>query len=226
MTTKPLVAVLLASLAAAGCAGGGGHAAVGGAGACAFVATFHGHRYTGLAVQVAPVAGRRLGAAHTPPCNDTGGSLPTDPGQRLPVAELPGVPSSVALVVVGMDDTLLVRHPKRLPDQVRRLLHAPRCADSDSPLTLEGPWTGILQANGETEVDLAPPYDVTLRVARSSAPRYMRALIDVRVTQQLGRPISRRDIRASLWKGGTIALTATCSGGRYMATHVSTAPPA
>jgi Family of unknown function (DUF6281) len=225
MTMKPLVTALLVSLAAAGCAGSAEHAAVAGSGSCAFVATFHGHRYFGMSVRVAPVAGRSLGAARMPPCDDTGGSLPAPPGERLRVAELPGVPSSVALVVVGMDDTLLVRNRKRVPDEVRRLLRSPACSAADSPLTLEGPWTGILQANGETEVDLVPPYDVTVRVASASAPRYLRALIDVRVTRELGRAISRHDIRTSLWKGGTISITATCQAGRYVATQVSTAPP-
>ena len=227
MRMKPLLAALLAAfaVAAAGCAGGGAHAAAGGSGDCAYMATFKGHTYSGVSVQVAPVPGRRLGAAHLPPCDDTGGSLPAGPGERLPVAELPGVSSSVALVVLGRDDLLLVRHPKRPPAEVARLMRAPACAAGGGPLTLEGPWLGILQPNGNTEVDLAPPYDLSLRVLRSSAPRYLRAELDVRVPAELGRPLTRDDLRTSLRKGGTIALTVACRGGGYVATSVSTAPP-
>jgi Family of unknown function (DUF6281) len=230
MTMKPLLTALLASfaVAAAGCGGGGAREAVGGSGTCAFVASFHGHRYFGLLVHVAPAAGRRLGTAQMPPCDDTGGALPAAPGERLRVAELPGVPSSVALVVLGFDDTLLVRdtrHPDHLPNEVTRLLHPPACAAGDSPLTLEGPWTGILGADGKTEVDLVPPYDLSLRVQRSSAQRYLRATLDVRVPAELGRPLTRSDVRTSLWKGGTISLTVACRDGRYIATNVTAAPP-
>jgi Family of unknown function (DUF6281) len=227
MTMKPLLTALLASfvVAAAACGGGGAREAVGGSASCAYVATFRGHTYSGVTVHVAPVAGRRLGAAQFPPCDDTGGSLPAAPAERVAVAELPGVPSSVALVVVGQDDVLLVRDPKRLTAEIRRLMRAPVCAAGDSPLTLEGPWLGILQPDGKTEVDLAPPYDVSLRVQRSSAPRYLRAALDVRVPAELGRPLTRRDVHTSLWKGGAIALTVACRDGRYIATNVTAAPP-
>ncbi len=226
MTMKPLLAGLLAAfaVAAAGCSGGAAET-VGGSGDCAYIVTFNGHRYWGVTVQVAPVPGRRLGAAKFPPCDDTGGSLPAGPSERVPVAELPGVASSVALVVLGQDDVLLVRDPKRPPAEVRRLMQAPACASDDSPLTLEGPWLGILQPDGNTELDLVPPYDLSLRVHRSSAPRYLRAALDVRVPAELGRPLTHRDISTSLWKGGTIALTVACRNGRYIATDVTAAPP-
>ena len=226
MTMKPLAALLLAvfAVAAAGC-GGGARAAVGGSADCAYVATFHGHSYSGVAVAIAPVPGRRVGAAHLPPCDDTGGVIPPGPGERLPVAELPGVPSSVALVVLGQDDLVLVRDPKRLPDAVRRLVHAPACAAGDRPLELAGPWTGILQADGKTEADLVPPYDVSLRVRRSSAPRYLGAALDVRVPAGLGGPLTRHDLRTSLRKGGTITLTVRCRDGGYVATRVTAVPP-
>ena len=127
MTMKSLPAGLLASVvvAATGCSGSGVHAAVGGSASCAYIATFRGHTYSGVTVHVAPVAGRRLGAAQFPPCDDTGGSLPAGPGERMAVAKLPGVPSSVALVVLGQDHVLLVRDPKRLPAEVQRLMRAP-----------------------------------------------------------------------------------------------------
>ncbi len=126
MTIKPLRTALLASIAAvaAGCGGSTAHEAVGGSGDCAYIATFHGHTYSGITIRVAPVPGRRLGAAQFPPCDDTGGSLPAGPRQRVPVAEFPGVPSSVALVVLGQNHVLLVRDPHRLPAEVRRLMHS------------------------------------------------------------------------------------------------------
>jgi hypothetical protein len=227
MMMKPLLAALLASVAVAatGCGGGGGREAAGGSATCAFIPSFHGHRYSGVRVNVAPVAGRRLGVAHTPPCDDTGGSLPATSGERLPVAELPGVSTSVALVVLGMDDTLLVRDANRLPEEIRRLMRVPACASSRR-LTLEGPWLGILQPNGGTELDMVPPYDVSVRVTRSSESRYLRASLAVRVPAVLGRPLSRHDVRTSLWKGGSISLTVACHDGRYVATTTTAAPPA
>jgi Family of unknown function (DUF6281) len=226
MRMKPLLPALVAAfaVAAAGCGSSHTHIVGGGSRDCAYIATFNGHTYSGVAVQVTPIPGRRLGAATVAPCDDTGGSLPAGPGERVPVAELPGVPSSVALVVLGQDDGVLVRDPKRPPAEVRRLMRAPACASADSPLTLEGPWLGILQPDGKTEVDLVPPYDLSLRVLRSSAPRYVRAALDVRVPAELGRPLTHRDISTSLWRGGTIALTVACRDGRYLATDVTAAP--
>jgi hypothetical protein len=51
-------------------------------------------------------------------------------------------------------------------------------------------------------------------------------MLDVRVPAALGKPLTRADLRASLWNGGTITVTATCRGGRYIATQVTAAPPA
>jgi Family of unknown function (DUF6281) len=224
--TLPLI-VLATVVAATACSGSKSGVHVGGSGTCAYLVTFHGVTYAGTSVRVSPVPGRVLGKAVIPPCDDTGGQLPATRAQRIGVAELQGVSPSVAIVPLGQNDTVFVRADRStLPPEVKRLTRTPRCLRADAPVSLAGPWTGILAPNGDTETDLVPPYDLSLLVLHTSSARYARAFLDVRVPASLGRPITRAELRASLLHGGTIAITATCRSGRYVATHVETAPPA
>jgi hypothetical protein len=226
-TTLALISLLVTVVAATGCAGSRASVQVGGAGSCAYLVKFRGETYAGTGVRVSPVPGRMLGSAVMPPCDDTGGQLPAAGGGRIRVAELPGVPPSVAVVPVGRDDTVFVRADRTtLPPEVKRLMHAPRCSSADAPISLAGPWLGILAPNGDTETDLVPPYDLSLHVLHTSSDRYARAFLDVRVPASLGTPITKPQLRASLLHGGTVSITATCRAGRYIATHVRTAPPA
>ena len=225
-TTSVFIAVLTTLVAATGCSGSRADVQVGGSGACAYLVTFRGETYAGTSVKVSPVPGRTLGEAVSPPCDDTGGQLPASGGGRIRVAELHGVPPSVAVVPVGQNDTVFVRASlTMLPPQVKRLMHVPRCSSADAPISLAGPWLGILAPNGDTETGLVPPYDLSLHVLQASSARYARAFLDVRVPASLGKPITRHELRASLLHGGTVSITATCRAGRYIATHVDTAPP-
>jgi hypothetical protein len=133
----------------------------------------------------------------------------------------------VALIWAGIDDIVLVRrslasHP---PRALRRLLEPRSCRIGDAPIRLRGPWRGILGANGGPELDMLPPYDIEMKVAEASAPRYLHAFLTVRVPAALGRPLSKADIHRSLDRGGTIAVTATCAGGRYIAERIRAVPP-
>jgi hypothetical protein len=225
-TLRALLAV--ASLAAAtGCAASHTGIQAGGSASCADIVHFHGKTYSGTAVKVSPVPGRRLGTAVMPPCDDTGGQLPAAGGGPIRVAELPGVSPEIAFVPLDRNDVVYIRSNRtHLPPGVMRLTRAPVCVSGDAPISLAGPWLGILGPGGQTEVDLVPPYTLSLFVLHSSSPRYLRAFLDVRVPASLGRPITRPKLRASLLHGGTISITATCRSGRYIATHVETAPPA
>lgn len=51
-------------------------------------------------------------------------------------------------------------------------------------------------------------------------------ILAVLVGLALGRPVTREDVRSSLWEGGTIAVTASCEEGRFVADEVETFPPA
>jgi hypothetical protein len=200
---------------------------VGGSGACADIVKFRGTTYSGLAVTVSAIARRMLGTAVGPRCDDTGGQLPTPPGERFRVAQLPGVSPSVAIVPLNRNDVVYIRADRtKPPPEVMRLRRTPRCVSTDAPISLRGPWLGILEPNGDTETDLVPPYDLSLLVRHTSSARYARAFLDVRVPASMGRPITEPELRASLLHGGTIAITVTCRSGRYVATRVETAPPA
>jgi hypothetical protein len=112
------VAVLALSLALAACGGksevsqgsstqvseGGGAAA-----SCAMLVEYDGHNYLGTAVEGTPVAGESLGTATIPPCNDTGGALPTIPAEQVGVTAVQGVPPRIAIMLAGRSDVVLVR---------------------------------------------------------------------------------------------------------------------
>jgi hypothetical protein len=187
------------------------------------VLQFHGRDYEGVSVAVAPEAGRDLGDGVSPPCNDSG-ATPGAPG-RVPLAELAGVSTKDAVLVRGRDDVVMVRRGlDPIPPEVRRLMSAPACASADVPLRLEGPWLGIIGADGKTEIDLVPPYDVDVRVRSASSDRYLRAELALRVPTELGRPITRDDIHRALWHPGIVSAQVHCDGGRFVADEITTTP--
>jgi hypothetical protein len=111
-----------------------------------------------------------------------------------------------------------------LPAELRRLTEAPSCAAADEPILLAGPWLGIQDADGN-EVDLTSSYDVELFVERTSASRYERAFLTIRVPSGIEPPLTQSDIRSSLWEGGTIELSVACRDGRYVAESVAAHRP-
>jgi hypothetical protein len=184
---------------------------------CALLLDFAGARYAGSGVEIAPPEGPVLGTGTFPPCGDF-------PAEPVTVAAIQGVPTEIAIMLPGELDRVFTRQP---PRALTRLYEAPRCSPRTVPFVLEGPWLGILGADGNTEVDLVPPYDLDLFVETTSAPRYARAFLTVRVPSELGRPLTRADVRRSLWQGGTIRIGTRCGlRGRYVATSVKAFPPA
>jgi hypothetical protein len=205
----------------AGCSseteGGAGAGAVGEA-SCALVVRYQGENYEGTGVEVAPLEGKRIGSAVLPGCEAD------EPDEQIRVARLPGVSPEVALVWVGNNDTVLVREGTDLPPEIAQSFEAPKCDQLDAPIRLSGPWLGILGADGNTETDLLPPYDLDLRVKYASASKYERAFITVRVQKGLGAPLTRDDVRSSLLQAGSLALTVRCESERFVAKEVSAFP--
>jgi Family of unknown function (DUF6281) len=188
------------------------------------IVRYHDRSYAGTTVHVVPPQGSRVGFAVLPGCNDTG-QKQNPPDEKIAVARLRGVSPEVALVMPGRDDIVLVRRGiDRLPPEIRAVLHAPRCEEGDAPIRLSGPWLGILGPGGKTEVDLVPPYDISLLASSASTGRYRNAFLSVRVPASLGRPITKDDVRKSLWKAGTIDIEASCTGRRFLAQRLTTQP--
>jgi hypothetical protein len=202
----PLIG-LLAAVAAAGCQGeveSGGDVQSGDA---------------SCALTVGPREGEPVGTGVLPACGD-------EDDEEIELAEIEGVSPDVALSWPGRWDIVLVRRGVELPPEVERLRQAPICKPRDARVELSGPWDGILGADRNTERDLEPPYDLYLFVDEASEPRYERAYLTVRVPAALGKPITRDDMEASLWEGGTIALRARCADdGGFVAEDVAAFPP-
>jgi hypothetical protein len=70
---------------------------------------YDGHTYLGTAVEATPVPGDSIGNATIPPCNDTGGAGTTIPAEQVEVTSAEGVPPSVAIMLAGRNDVVLVR---------------------------------------------------------------------------------------------------------------------
>jgi hypothetical protein len=192
--------------------------------ACADVIRFHNHSYMGMAVQVAPMEGAALGGGERVWCDDQGGgSSPSE--ESIQVAELAGVSPDDVIVERGNDGAVYIADGlSPLPPEVEALSSPPGCDPADEPIELSGPWSGVLGADGDTELDLVPPYDVFMQVRRASSPRYERASLTIRVPIELGRPISHADVEAYLWKEGSISATVTCRDGAYVAMSVTPGP--
>ena len=222
------VAALLVAVAA-GCgssssAESGGRADASVSAACAAVVVFEGDPYLGTYTASLPVVGARLGSGTTPACADTPAATPAKP-ENAEVLELEGVSPDVAIISNG---GLFIRegvNVERMPDALTRLLHAPVCVPADEPIELTGRWLGIIGADGHTELDLNPPYDVRVQVAESSAGRYERAELTIRVPEEAGRPLDRNDVRTSLWEQGTISARVWCREGAFVAETVDAEPP-
>ena len=119
-TTRFLVlALLILPRALAACGGesrettGGATTEVSGGGvasaSCAMLVEYDGHTYLGSAVEAAPVPGDSIGNATIPPCNDTGGAGTTIPAEQVEVTEVEGVPPTIAIMLAGRTDVVLVR---------------------------------------------------------------------------------------------------------------------
>lgn len=191
------------------------------AGACILTIEYQGNRYFETAVEVVPREAEPLGTGVIPDCNDTGGE--PGPGDEVEVSALAGVPPEVALFWPGRPESVLVREgfENRLPAALRQ--EAPTCDPTDEPIRLAGPWFGIWGRGDLEDVDLTASYEVKLFAAKSSAPRYERAFLLVRVPAGLERSLTRDNLRW-LWDG-TIAVTAACRDGRYLAESVAAHPP-
>lgn len=217
-------AVALLVITAMGACGSGGTAQVG-SGSCAFIAHFEGARYERITVKMAPPEGEPIGIATLPPCDDTGADDSGD-GEEIEVGRLDGVSPRDAVLWQGHPDAVLVREGiKTYPQEVTRLLEPPACDPTHAPIRLSGTWLGILGADGKTEVDLEPPYDVDMFVADASEARYEGAFITVRVPKGAGRPLSRDDVRESLWEGGRVTVEVRCPIKGYVAESISAQPP-
>ena len=189
------------------------------------MAFFDGREYLGRSAQVRPVPGEVLGQARLPGCNDTGQSQ-APPDEFVDVAQLPGVDPSVAVVSADYPEVMYVRADlEELPREVMAYLIPPRCQPSDNPITLDGQWLGIIQPDGHTELDMAPPYIVSMLVLHASSPTYLRAELSIRVGPSLGTPLTHQDIRTALWKPGTLHVVAGCDGKKFVALEVTASPP-
>jgi hypothetical protein len=188
------------------------------AGVCGLEARFDGRTYVADGgFRRIPDYGERLGAATVPSCG-------TEPAFEIDAVAIVGIDPATAFASPAYEDVVFTAEDlDALPAELMALRRQPRCSGDE--VELDGPWLGIIGRDGNTEVDLVPPYDLDMRVDTASSPRYERAFITVLVEPELGAPLMRHDLRTSLWDGGTIHVVAACRDGAFEASQLSTAPP-
>jgi Family of unknown function (DUF6281) len=191
----------------------------GGSGSCAFTARFDGQTYVGIGgLHRMPTLGRPLGTAILPACEDVKAA-------SIPAFAVRGLDPRIVFASPRFEQMVLVREDvDPIPAAIRRLEAEPTCVARGGSIELRGPWLGILGADGKTEVDMVPPYDLSMRVDDATPVRYERTFLTVRV--EAGRPLDQADLRSSLWKGGQLIVHASCLGGRFVADTVTALAPA
>ena len=190
-----------------------------GAGSCAARASLDGSWYLGHGgAAVLPTYGEPLGTAVMEDCE--GGN-----GFEMEAVEIVGVSPDVAFATPDFDEQVIfvAEGTDPLPTDLKPLFHEPEC-DVTEPVDLRGRWLGIIGADGETEVDLVPPYDLMMRVDAASEPRYERTYLTIRVPPELGQPLTRADVQSFLLHEGDLSITATCVDGRFSATSAAASP--
>lgn len=214
------VFALIACLRLVGCSGASSDEP-GEGGLCALTAEYRGRKYvSGGGLDVVPKYGRYLGEATVPGCDD-------EDGFRLDAYEIIGVPPNVGFASPSYPRSVfLVEGRTQLPAVLEPLRSPPTCAATDGRIRLDGPWLGIIGPGGETELDLVPPYVLEMQVDRATPSRYERSFLKLRIGPEMGRPLDREDVRASLWGGGTLSVVASCRGDRLVVVAVAASPPA
>jgi hypothetical protein len=184
------------------------------------MAQLDGRWYSGNGgIRVIPTYGDSLGTATIPPCE--GGD-----GSRIEAVSIVGVSPEVAFASPRFEDIVFIAEgTDSFPPALQRLRHEPRCNDRDAPIVLNGPWLGIIGADGNTEVDLVPPYDLSMRVDDASVARYERSFLTIHVAADIGRPLDREDVRSSLREGGNLSVTTACLDGQFWAEDLTASPP-
>lgn len=219
-----LITMVAITVVALGACGGGETTSTEGSGSCALVVQYEGQSYEGMPVQVAPPEGEPAGTGILPPCNDTNDA--DEESEEIELARFPDVSPDVALIWPGRHDIVLIAEgTDQLPKEVPALQSAPGCDPEQTPIRLYGEWWGILGADGETELDLIPPYDLQVVVTDATPDIYERADLFVRVPKSLGKPLTHDDVKSSLWEGGNIEILANCEGGRFTAERVEAFAP-
>ena len=205
-----------------GAAGDGGLAAGGGAaGACIAALEFQGQMYEGHAVNNAPEVGESLGDATFPPCNDTPGA--SEEATTSEVAAIKGVNPDRAIVVVAQArDMVWVKAGTGLPESLEGLMARATC-DDEGAFTLEGDWLGI----PDPGTDLVPPYRLQLYVTKTSPgyATYRDAQLSVRVNDETKNPVTKQDVKTSLWEGGSMRVDVHCNDGAFIADDLAFFPP-
>jgi len=191
--------VIFAFVLLTGCSEASHNREVAGDRSCGLMAQLDGRWYLGNGgFRVIPTYGDSLGMATIPPCE--GGDA-----SSIEAVSIVGVSPEVAFAAprYAEDIVFIAEGTDSLPPALQRLRQEPTCVDRDAPIALKGPWLGILGPHHETEVDLVPPYDLSMRVDDASVARYEQTFLTVHVAANIGRPLTREDVRMSLWEGGT-----------------------
>jgi hypothetical protein len=213
-----LLAALLGTFAVLGGCGADHATQSEGSASCAARVELDGYSYNGYGgLTRDPALSGRVVRALMPGCDDGNGA---SPDEVVKAAELSDLPLSRAVFV---DGHLYVRGNDPLPEETRAWFQPQRC-ETAGAFELHGDWLAV---QGPKKVrfdgDLRPPYRLNLHVTEAPQP-YVGTTIQVHATSDTDPALGPRDVRTSLWKGGTLTAQVTCEHGRAVASALTSQP--
>jgi len=193
----------------AGCAAQDG--SPGASASCAAVLEYDGHRYVGHGELVRdPETTGRVEDGRLPGCDDGNGA---SPDRTAKVEELADVPQSRAVLVDGQ---LYVRTDRPFPEEARQWFRRQRC-DRTGAFQVHGQWLAVHTTRKvRFDGDLRPPYRLSMHVTEGPQ-EYVGTTIEVRATTATRPRLAPEDVKASLWRGGTVTAQVSCAQGDFVA---------
>lgn len=186
---------------------------------CGASLSYEGHHYIGYGdILKQPSLGPEVGSGSMDPCSGGG------PGQRVTVTAIRHVPVAHAIFVAG---DVYVRKGEPLPQRLQSAFHQPRCS-TRGRFAVKGKWLGILGSRSpHGGAVVKAPYAVRVGVEHTSpgAQKYAGYTLTIHVDNAIRPPITRSDIRHSLWRGGTLRAVAHCVNSRFVVESLAATPP-
>lgn len=211
-------AVMVGLAVLAGCSAHDG--SPGGSASCAALLEYAGHVYSGYGDLVRdPATTGRVDDGVLPGCDDGNGATADEPAK---VSELAGIPMARAVLVGGQ---LYVRRDRPFPEAARIWFQRPEC-EGRSAFELRGRW---LTVQGPRKVrfdgDLRAPYRLDVHVTRGPQ-QYVGTTVTVHADEKTDPGLGPRDVKSSLWRGGTVTAEVRCDDGRFVAETLDSQPGA
>ena len=185
---------------------------------------YRGDRYTSAGdLARLPTAVGTAGQATYPPCDDTGGRLPSGGGGQVSVGRIRGVDPGTAFLANGR--LWLHRDVTSLPGFVRASRLPVPCT-LRGPVTVSGTWLSVESPRRvRFDGDVRPPYRIELASGTPSVvpAGYQSVVLSVAGTRDT-RTATPAEVRRTLQSGDPVDVEVHCDGRRFVADSLAASP--